>query len=59
MVLEAKYFRDVGAFEVHLLKVPALKLSHPSACPVFKDFSRFSRLRHSLEGEGNNDAPPS
>ena len=43
MVLEVKCFLDVGAFEVHLLKVSALKLSHPSACPVFKvgrgDFS--------------------
>jgi hypothetical protein len=45
MVLEAKYFHGVGTFEVYLLKVSALKLSHPSACPVFKDFSYFSLLR--------------
>jgi hypothetical protein len=43
MVLEVKCFHGVGAFEVHLLKVSALKLSHPSACPVFQDFSLFSR----------------
>jgi hypothetical protein len=48
MVLEAKYFYGVGAYEVYLLKVSALKLSHPSACPVFQDFSRFYLLRHSL-----------
>jgi hypothetical protein len=52
MVLEARYFHGVGVFEVHLLKVSALKLSHPSACPVFKDFSYFSLLRHSLLEEG-------
>jgi hypothetical protein len=51
-MLEVKCFHGIGAFEVHLLKVTALKLSHPSACPVFKDFSLFSRLRHSLEGGG-------
>jgi hypothetical protein len=55
MVLEVKCFHGVGAFEVYLLKVSALKLSHPSACPVFKDFSLFSQLRHSLEGEGDGD----
>jgi hypothetical protein len=38
MMLKSKYFHGVGTFEVHLLKVSALKLSHPSACPVFKDF---------------------
>jgi hypothetical protein len=38
MVFEMKCFHGVGAFEVYLLKVSALKLSHPSACPVFKDF---------------------
>jgi hypothetical protein len=42
MMLEAKCFHRIGAFEVYLLKVTALKLSHPSACPVFKDFSLFS-----------------
>jgi hypothetical protein len=52
MALETKYFHDVGAFEVHLFKVSALKLSHPSVCPVFKDFSCFSLLRHSLLGGG-------
>jgi hypothetical protein len=41
MVIEAKYFHGVGASEVYLLKGSALKLSHPSACPVFQDFSRF------------------
>jgi hypothetical protein len=51
MVLGAKYFHGVGAFEVYLFKVSALKLYHPSACPVFQDFSRFSLLRHSLSGE--------
>jgi hypothetical protein len=47
-MLEAKNFHGVGIFEVHILKVSALKLYHPSACPVFKDFSYFSLLRHSL-----------
>ena len=61
MVLEVKCFLDVGAFEVHLLKVSALpcrsgfaqaglKLSHPSACPVFQNCSLISILRHSLGG---------
>jgi hypothetical protein len=48
MVLEAKYLHGIGAFEVCLFKVSALKLSHPFACPVFHDFSRFSLLRHGL-----------
>jgi hypothetical protein len=51
MVLEVKCFHGVEAFEVYLLKVSALKLSHPSAYPVFQDFSRFSILRHSPSGE--------
>jgi hypothetical protein len=51
IVLESEYFHGVGAFEVHLLKVSALKLSHPSVCSVFQNFSRFSILRHSLLGE--------
>jgi hypothetical protein len=48
MVLEVKCFHGVGAFEVYLLKGSALKLSHLSAYPVFKDFILFSQLRHSL-----------
>ncbi len=52
MVLEMKCFHRVEAFEVNLLKVTALKLSHPSACPVFNDFSLFSELRHNPGGEG-------
>jgi len=51
MVLGMKCFHGLGAFEVNLLKVTALKLSHPSACPFFKKFSLFSQLRHSLVGE--------
>jgi hypothetical protein len=51
MILESEYFHGVGASEAYLLKVSALKLSHPSACPVFQDFSRFSLLRHSPNGE--------
>jgi hypothetical protein len=51
MMLEMKYFHSVGAFEADLLKVSALKLSHPSAYPVFQDFSRLSILRHSPSGE--------
>jgi len=51
MVLESECFHGVGALEVHLLKVSALKLSHPSVCSVFQNFSRFSLLRHSLKGE--------
>jgi hypothetical protein len=43
MVLEMKCFLGVEAFEVNPLKVTALKLSHPSACPVFKEFSLFSQ----------------
>jgi hypothetical protein len=50
MVLEAQSFQGVGTFEVHLLKVPALKLSHPSACSVLQNFSHFSLLRYSLQG---------
>jgi hypothetical protein len=53
MVLESEYFHGVGAFEVHLLKVSALKLFHRSVCSVFQNFNRFSLLRHSLlMGEG-------
>ena len=53
MVLEAQCFQGIGAFEVDRLKVSALKLSHPSACSVFQNFSHFSLLRHSfLMGEG-------
>jgi hypothetical protein len=44
MVFKGKYIYGVGAFEAYLLKVSALKLSHPSACPVFKDFSYFSPI---------------
>jgi hypothetical protein len=51
MVLESEYFHGVGAFEVHLLKVFALKLSYPSVCSVFQNFSRFSQLRHGPNGE--------
>jgi hypothetical protein len=63
IVLEIKCFHGVEPFEVNLLKVTAppcrspigeagLKLSHPSACPVFKDFSLSSKLRHISKGEG-------
>jgi len=55
MMLEVECFHGIRAFDVYLLKVTALKLSHPSACPVFKDFSLFSQLRRSLlkrEGGG-------
>jgi hypothetical protein len=52
MVFEMKCFHGVGAFEVYFLKVSALKLFHPSVCPVFMDFSLFSQLRHSPAGEG-------
>jgi hypothetical protein len=41
MVLEAQCLQGVGAFEVHLLKVFALKLSHPSACSVFRTSATF------------------
>ncbi len=34
MVLEPKYFHGIGAFEVCLSKVSALKFSHPSVYPV-------------------------
>jgi hypothetical protein len=51
MVLESGCFHGIGAFEVHLLKVSALKLSHPSVCSVFQNFSRFSLLQRSLRGE--------
>ena len=51
MMLEVECFHGIGAFDVYLLKVTALKLSHPSACPFFKKFSLFSQLRHSLVGE--------
>jgi hypothetical protein len=33
MVLEAKYFNGVGAFEVYFLKVSALKLRHLTTYP--------------------------
>jgi hypothetical protein len=51
MVLEAECFEGVGTFGVHLIKVSALKLSHPSARSVFQSFSYFSLLWHSLSGE--------
>jgi len=51
MVLESQCFYGVGAFEVRFLKVSALKLSHPSVCSVFQNFSRFFLLRHSFSGE--------
>jgi hypothetical protein len=41
MVLEVKCFHGVGAFEVYLLKVAALKHSHPSAYPVFQKVGFF------------------
>jgi hypothetical protein len=47
MGLEPKYFDGVGAFEVYLQKVSALKLFHPSVCPAFQDSSPFSILRDS------------
>jgi hypothetical protein len=52
MVLGMKCFHGVGAFEVNLIKVTALKLFHPSVCPVFNKFSLFSQLRHSLLPQG-------
>jgi hypothetical protein len=54
--LESKYFHNVGALEVYRLKVSALELSHPSACPVFQDsvdsFHYESIFRGEGEGEG-------
>jgi hypothetical protein len=41
MVLEVKCFHGVGAFELYLLKVSALKLSHPSAYPFFRTSAAF------------------
>jgi hypothetical protein len=35
MVVKAECFYSIGTVEAYFLKVPALKLSHPSACPVF------------------------
>jgi hypothetical protein len=61
MVLEAECFQGVGAFEVYLLKVPALKLFHPLACSVLQNVSHLSLLRHSLQRggkSGGNDYPP-
>jgi len=52
MVVEAKYLHGVGAFEVYILKVSALKLSHPSACPVFKGFKGESRKDPTTGGKG-------
>jgi len=52
MVLESEYFHGVGAFKVHLLKVSALKLSHPSVCSVFQNFSRFPYCDTVSEGRG-------
>jgi len=55
MVLEAQCFQGVGAFEVHLLKVSALKLSHPSACSVFQNFSHFPYYDTVSWGEGKGE----
>jgi hypothetical protein len=58
MVLEQQCYKDIGAFEVHLLMVSALKLSHPSACSFFQNFSHFSLLRLGVPGrrEESEDA---
>jgi hypothetical protein len=58
IVLEAKYLHEGGTFEAYLLKISALKLSHPSACPVFQDLSRFSLLRRSLNREEGGRGGP-
>jgi len=41
MVLEAKCFHGIEAFEVSFLKVSDLKLFHPSACSVFRTSATF------------------
>jgi hypothetical protein len=52
MVLESQCFHAIGAFEVYLLKVSALKLFHASVCSVFQNFTHFSYCETVLTGEG-------
>jgi hypothetical protein len=40
-MLEMKYFHGVGAFEVYLLKVSALKLSHRLPVPFLRTSASF------------------
>ena len=44
-------FSGIGVFGVDRLEVSAVKLSHPSACSVFQNFSHFSLLQRTLWGE--------
>jgi hypothetical protein len=57
-VLAIKHFHGIGAFEVHLSKVSALKLSHPSVCSTFRVFWPFRNdetvSREGEEGEISN-----
>jgi hypothetical protein len=57
MVDEAKYFYGIGASEVYLLKVSTLKLSHPSACPVFilAAFPYYNPLSPGGRGRGEGE----
>jgi hypothetical protein len=59
MVLEIECFHGIGAFEVHLSKVSAPKLSHPPVCFIFRVFWSFSNYdRVSRRGEGQGKGPP-
>jgi hypothetical protein len=48
MVFESECSYGVGVFEVRLLKISSLKLSHLPVCSGFQDLSYFSMLRYSL-----------
>ena len=52
MVFELKCFHGIGAFGVELLKVPALKLFHPSAHSVSKVSWFFKNCGTVSDGEG-------
>jgi hypothetical protein len=52
MVLEIECFHGIGAFEVHLSKVSALKLSHPPVCSIFREFCSFSNYDTVSQGRG-------
>jgi hypothetical protein len=52
MVLEVKCFQGVGAFEVYLLKVSALKLPHRLPVPFLRTSASFPNYDTVSRGGG-------
>jgi hypothetical protein len=51
-VLEIECFYGIGAFEVLLSGVSALKLSHPSVCSILRVFRCYSNYDTVSRGSG-------